>query len=185
MAFRRLSGSARNYLNTETGEAISYRQYRRIYERGDEYRPLSLPDLARRRAKQAQYNRLVGARHKGLQAQALARLDTSQVGLVEAAKRERDTLRGVSKAEIMRDPGFKSDIQELKRLNKKSIKRLTRAELAEYKDILERLGLREGIPRGVTPGDSDAWRSGMMRRARNGRVVPIRRDAGRPRQKRG
>lgn len=186
MAFRRLSPgelaargfapTARRYVDTQTGGTISYRSFRRIYEASEQYQPLDIATLAKRRRQQANYNRLVSQKHARLQAQALAKLDTSKMGLVEASKAERETLRGVGKAQLERDPQFRSDVQKIKRfshLQKKG--ELTKEQMDEFKDVLERLGLRDNIPRGVDVGDSEFFRGGLMRRQRNGHYTMIKR----------
>ena len=182
MAFRRLSSSelvASGYAPTsrrygdENGRSISYRQYRGLYELSDAYKPLDLPSLAKQRHKQAAFNDLVKAKADQIRAERLAQIDTRNMGLIEAARAERDALASVKKSEILKSPEFKADRARLVELGKKPVKRMTRSEKTELKDVLTRLGRRDGIPRGVEVGDSGKFLGGHMRRAGNGRYVSI------------
>ncbi len=138
MAWRRERGTARGYVNDDTGQRISYRAYRVLYEASEGYTPLDLPRLAKVRAKQAAYRDLVDSRHKLEQSIRVAAINDRGLTLEQSYAAEREALK-VSKAAIMKSQEFKKDVSELKRLSKIKTKDRTRKQTRDLVAVLKRL----------------------------------------------
>jgi hypothetical protein len=143
MAWKREAGSARGYVNTDTGARISYRQYRALYVASENYRPLDLPRLAKLRSKQAQYQDLVAARLKLEQSRRLASIRDANLSPAQIDALEREATR-VSKSAIMKSPEFKADIKRLKQLSKIKTGDRTKAQTRELVEVLKRLDENRG-----------------------------------------
>jgi hypothetical protein len=143
MAWKREKGSARGYVNTETGARISYRQYRALYVASANYRPLDVPRLAKARSKQAQYRDLVAARLKLEQSRRLSAIREANLSPAQIDAVERGAAR-VSKSGIMKSSQFKADIARLKQLSKIKTDDRTKAQTRELVDVLKRLDENRG-----------------------------------------
>lgn len=170
-AWRRERGSARGYINDETGQRLSRRAYDAMQEQANKRTHLDLVELANYRLKSKKYNDLVNARYKEVLNEGLSALDTTNLTLVEESKRISEYQKSVSKQAIRTDKEFKQLFKDLKKLGKKKPENRTPQETRRLTDILETLGRRHGIPKNVQPGESDYFKRGLMRKAKSGMYV--------------
>jgi len=138
MAWKREKGTARGYINTDTGARISYRQYRALYVASENYRPLDLPRLAKQRSKQAAFNDLVTARQKLEISRNLASIREANLTAAEIQAAEQRALK-VSREKIRQSEQFKKDVRALKRLSKIKTAKRTPEQTRELNAVLKRL----------------------------------------------
>ena len=183
MAWRRERGSARGYINTETGERLSRRQYDTLRELEGERKHLDTVRLAAQRRAQRRYNDLVYSASK----KEMERLET-QLEEVEdritqsgrAADRDLRNLRkeikrqmGRLKGDTRTNPEIKAAVRDLKTAHREDIKSVEQpakgemsAKQRRLRDSLVKLGKRDDIPDWVPPGLSEEYRRGKLRRGR-------------------
>lgn len=151
--FVRLPGKARNYLDTETGVTYSRRQYDKLAEK-TRHAPAKSPERRKREAVALKgYNHIVETRTSALRAEG----------------------KQVSRRDVRNDPHTHALIKELAKAEKRTEK-YTRgkrkgqykprsgAQNARLKEILTELGLRNGVPSWVKPGESAKYKKGLMHR---------------------
>jgi hypothetical protein len=171
VAFVRERGTARGYIDEDTGIRISRRQYDRLRELAGKRTHLDLETLASRRRKSRAYYDVLNARHREITNEALSKLDTTKLNLIEEQKALNDLAKSIKKSELARSQEFKQLHRDLKKLSKKRPDQRTKEDTTRLVDILEQLGRRDNIPKEVQPGESDYYRKGLMRRAKSGMYV--------------
>lgn len=144
----RLPGSSRKYINVQTGQVLSRRQFDKVAQAAGARKSLDIAEKAKRRTKQARYQDLV----EDYIAQQKAKGKT------------------ITKRQARTSQEFKSLIKDLKSTSKSAPKKLSGDKLIEFRrrqnkkklKILKELGRRDGLPDWLPVGFSDRFRTGKI-----------------------
>lgn len=136
--FRREKGAARGYVNIETGERLSRRQYDKLVSAQGQHGKLDAQREAIHVRSQRNYNRL----------------------LSDYVEQRRRTGKPITKSEARKSDEMKRIIRDIKAKGSSA-----EAE-RKRRTALELTGNRQGIPEWVPVGLSDKYRKGKLRRSR-------------------
>lgn len=148
--FKRLPGTSRNYLDTQTGKIVSRRQRDNILRAEGKIKTKDIPTKARQRQKQARYQSLID--------NYIAKKRDDGVILSKKAARESTEFKSLFRQlnSVAKTKQKATDtLKSRKRLNEKMIKLLTA------------LGRRDDIPGWVPVGFSDRFRKGKLKSPAN------------------
>jgi hypothetical protein len=182
VAWKRERGSARGYINTETGERLSRRQYDTLRELEGERKHLDSVRLASQRRAQKRYNDLIYSASKKEIERLNEHLEAVEDQITQSGKAQDKQLRQLRKdikKQIGRVRGatrqnadVKAAVRDLKTAKADDIiaQQTPKGQMSpkqiRLRNALVRLGKRDDIPDWVPPGLSDEYRRGKLRRDR-------------------
>lgn len=157
--FRRVGGTSRNYVDTVTGKQYSRRQYDKLSEKERRAPAKTKERVKKEAAKRAVYVDQIQSRTDMLRKQGVKVQVKHKNGTITERLISRGDVRNQAETKELIRELKKKEVREKYKVGRKKgrDKPRTTEQNKRLKDLLKRMGLREGIPDYVKPGDSGKW----------------------------